>query len=502
MIGLILLTALGVRVWGINYDLPYIYHPDEPWPIRIGYYMLVTGDYNPHFFDWPSLIIYVNLLIQTIYYSVEKWQGLGDPVALTRPLIEVAMGVTYSPQPIIVLLGRLVTVAVGVGSVATTIGAGKAFSRNLKVGVLAGIMLALSPTNVSLDRFITPDSYATFFLMVVFLTAIFIVQQGKTWAYMVAGLCLGLAVASKYNAGLIIIVLLAGHFLRTGWRGYKDYRLYLALCLGGLIFVATNPYTLFSFSEFYTGFRSIGKHYSTGHSGMEGDTFKWYLTYMWKTAGILYILAGLEILRGIYSRSIEIILPSIFPVVYFLFITSFVVRNDRTFLPMTPFLFLLAASFLVYLLNKANELQSKGWRYFSSLAIICLFVAGLFLPIAKTTTDTVRLTTVNSRQTAMVWIMKNLPLGAKVAVESYTPFVNPEHYAVQGFERMIEHEPTWYVEQNFDYMVFGQDMFGRFYQQPERYKHETAKYDALFASFQLVKKFTDGGYEVRIYQLP
>ena len=169
---------------------------------------------------------------------------------------------------------------------------------------------------------------------------------------------------------------------------------------------------------------------------------------------------------------------------------------------MTPFLFLLAASFLVYLLNKANKLQSKGWRYFSSLAIICLFVAGLFLPIAKTTTDTVRLTTVNSRQTAMVWIMKNLPLGAKVAVESYTPFVNPEHYAVQGFERMIEHEPTWYVEQNFDYMVFGQDMFGRFYQQPERYKHETAKYDALFASFHLVKKFTDGGYEVRIYQLP
>ena len=81
LIAVILLIALSVRIWGISYDLPYIYHPDEPWPIRIGHHMLVTGDFNPHFFDWPSLIIYINLLIQAIYYSIGKFFGFGNPLS-------------------------------------------------------------------------------------------------------------------------------------------------------------------------------------------------------------------------------------------------------------------------------------------------------------------------------------------------------------------------------------------------------------------------------------
>jgi len=55
LIGIILLIALSVRLWGVNYDLPYIYHPDEPGYIAISQNIFKTGDLNPHFFNYPSL---------------------------------------------------------------------------------------------------------------------------------------------------------------------------------------------------------------------------------------------------------------------------------------------------------------------------------------------------------------------------------------------------------------------------------------------------------------
>lgn len=499
LIGVIIFIALVIRIWGISYDLPYIYHPDEPVPIGIGYNMLITGDFNPHFFDWPSLIIYINLFIQGLYLFLENIFG-GSSTA-TNPLVGLAMGVVYSPKPIIVLLGRLTTVTVGIGTILPVIWSGKGIFKSTKIGALAGLMMTIVSTNVALNRFITPDSYATFFLTIVLLASISIYRRGQTWAYIVAGVCLGLAVSSKYNTGLIIIVFFVGHFLRTGWRGYKDYRLYLVPFLGSLTFAATTPYALLDFHSFYAGFSSTGKHYAAGHAGMEGDTLRWYLTYMWRTAGIVYILAALAIVRGIYMRSKEIVLLAVFPIVYFAFISSFTVRNDRTFLPLTPFLFLLAASLFADLFSKAKSLSSKLLRRFALSALVCLLVVGLIIPIRKTIMDTFQLTTVNSREAARVWIDDNLPLGSKIAIESYSPFVEPARFSVQGFGRMIEHDPEWYVENGFEYLIFSQGMYGRFYHESEKYPLEVAQYDGFFNRFELIKTFIDGNYEVRIYRV-
>jgi hypothetical protein len=45
-------------------------------------------------------------------------------------------------------------------------------------------------------------------------------------------------------------------------------------------------------------------------------------------------------------------------------------------------------------------------------------------------------------------------------------------------------------------------MFHRFYADPAEFAEDIARYEALFRAFELVKTFTDGGYEVRIYRIP
>jgi hypothetical protein len=194
-------------------------------------------------------------------------------------------------------------------------------------------------------------------------------------------------------------------------------------------------------------------------------------------------------------------LLSVFPVTYFLFISRYVVRNDRTALPLTPFLFLLSASLVVHVWGQANASPSRLQAKALSIALAGLTIAALILPASVTLSETRRLTAVNSRETARIWIQDNLPPGAKVAIERYTPFVDPTRFSVQGVSRMIDNPPEWYVANSFDYLVFGQAMFGRFYAEPDMYSQEISQYERLFQRFRLLKRFTDGGYEVRVYQV-
>ena len=75
LIGIILL-AISLRVWGIDYGLPYLYFPDEPNKVVVAQNIFKTGDLNPHYFLKPSLFIYLNVLGYVPYYLVGKWVGV------------------------------------------------------------------------------------------------------------------------------------------------------------------------------------------------------------------------------------------------------------------------------------------------------------------------------------------------------------------------------------------------------------------------------------------
>ena len=498
----IIIISIAFRVWGINYDLPYIYHPDEPVSIAISRDMFVTGDLNPHFFGYSSLPLYINALAYIPYYFFGKLVGVFQTRHDILPLVSLTMGVTKAPFPTSVLLHRLVSVFFGIGTVVVTFLIAKQITHKTSAGILAACMMAVSPSMVAHSRLVPPNIYVVFFMLLAFLASILIYKRGKTWHYVIAGLCVGFTISSKYNGGLIILALILAHFLRYGKGALREKRLYLAIFLCGVGFLLTTPFALLDFSQFYEDFVYHAQYYRVAsHPGMEGNTLRWYLDYAWKTGGILYIFAILQILYGVYVGSKEIALLAIFPVVYFGYISTLNVRNDRTFIPIAPFLFILAAWFLVCLWRKIKEISSKTQRNLSMVAFACLTIAALAFPTSRTIVDTRRLTTVNSRETARVWIVDNLPPGSKIALESYAPFVEPALFLVRGVGRMIDREPEWYIENDFDYLVFGQGMYGRFYLQPEEYDTEVMQYDNFFDQFTLVKAFNDGNYEVLVYEV-
>lgn len=500
-IGIIILIALLIRVRGINYDLPYIYNPDEPGYITISQNIFKTGDLNPHFFNYPSLFFYINALAYVPYFLLGKILGIFHAPGDILPPISLAMGVTQAQMPTTVLLGRIISVCFGVGTVVLIYFIGKQITGRTAVGILASVMTAFSPTNVTYSRLITPDIFVSFFALASFFASILVFQHGKTRHYVIAGICAGLTASSKYNGGWIILPLVLAHFLRYGKSAFKQPKLYLAFLLCGVGFLLTTPYAILDSAKFLTDLRFEIHHYSTGHPGMEGNSLAWYLNYMYTTGGGLYLLAALGIFSGFILRPKEAGLMLIFPAVYFAFIISFVVRNDRTFLPLTPFLFLSAAWSLILLGDKLRSWQNESLRRSSLTVLAVLAIVSFAFPIIRIINDVRCLTTVNSRETARIWIADTLPPGSKVGIESYSPFVDPIRFSVHGLGSMIDQKPEWYIENDFEYLVFSQGMYGRFYLEPERYSLQVSQYEDFFNRFELIKLFDDGDYEIRIYKV-
>ncbi len=343
----------------------------------------------------------------------------------------------------------------------------------------------------------TADPLGIFWLALSVWAAVGIVRRGAWRDYMLAAVSAGLAASSKYNLALGVVALGLAHLLRHGWRGLGNARIYVAALVTAVAFFAATPYALLDWQVFVEGVGYQARHYSTGHSGLEGEAARWYLAYLWQTHGLAMLLAAAEALRALVARDRPMLLVAGFSLFYLVFVSLFTVRNPWTIMPMIPFALVLAASGGRALLNWLEERGgATRWRAVLSVVVAAALLAA---PAAQTLRTIADIPAVDSRVLAAHWIADNLPPGARIAVESYSAFADPAVYQVQGFVQFNVHPPEWYVEQGYAYLVFGKGMYGRYYADPRRYAAEVAQYDALFAAFELLQAFPGGDYDVRIY---
>ena len=154
---------MGLRLWGITFGLPYLEHPDEPfWVINI-LKMLKAGDPNPHDFIYPSFYYYLNALAYLIYYEAGRLLGAFHSLAdLAEPRLLIGgSGKTHHAR--LFLIGRSISVALGIATVALTVDLGRRFTGFVLGGLLAGLWVAISPTLVAHSRYLIPDGAVAFF---------------------------------------------------------------------------------------------------------------------------------------------------------------------------------------------------------------------------------------------------------------------------------------------------------------------------------------------------
>ena len=257
----ILILALVLRVWHLQYGLPQILHPDEPTLLQPALRIADPAhfDPDPKFFNYPSLQIYV--LSLCFFVEGILSQG-GSP---SRPALPDVLGAAH--------VGRWLTTLFGVATVAVVYLLVSRHSSRRK-GLVAALLLAVTPLHALDSHYTNVDIPMTFWLLLACLLALDAARDGKTTRFLFAAAALGFAGATKYTALAAFPLLPAATLLSTGpikrpWTRSRRSAAGLAVCARAFLLAA--PYTLLRFQDVLGAIRFEQSHVQGGHWGFDLD---------------------------------------------------------------------------------------------------------------------------------------------------------------------------------------------------------------------------------------
>ncbi|HUS93737.1 MAG TPA: phospholipid carrier-dependent glycosyltransferase [Patescibacteria group bacterium] len=143
--------------------MPNIYQSDEDLNLVLIQNMLRNGDPNPHFFRYPLLLFILNGVVYFFYFLVGKLAGQFNSLTDVPSPIMAAMGSGKIVLPNIMLVSRMLSAIFGIGSVLLLYICGRKLTGNIVVGIVAGVILTVSPTHITSSQKIAPDALVVFF---------------------------------------------------------------------------------------------------------------------------------------------------------------------------------------------------------------------------------------------------------------------------------------------------------------------------------------------------
>ncbi len=444
------LIALALRVWGVGWSLPYVDHPDEPAVMNV-VLRIVAGQLDPHFFFYPSLMLYAQTLLLKLHFA---WGLANGSYHTPLTLPTTTDFITTIPQAFIVT--RLLTAVLGATTV-VVLAFGGARLLNRRAALLGAALLALSPWAITHAHFMTVDVPAALGSTCAILGAIFVLERGTWRAYLLAGLAVGLATATKYQNALLCVPLLLAHLLH--WRRQAlatGARLIIAGAVAGLVFIATSPYILLDWPAFS---RDLGTLFGS-YNGQHGDiTGRWpvlaYLHFLWSQAlgslGSLLVLIGTLVLLRCKPAHAAVVLA--FPVVLLLTLLRVQTHFFRNLLPLQPPLLLLAGYgaiqlWDVYALRLPRQLRP-------GLALAC--IAGLLLPPGIAAfSESAKFAQPDARVIAQTWSSRIWP-ATRIAAELQHPLAIGGVTQATTFLNLAAHGFPWYRAQGYGLLLLTSD---------------------------------------------
>jgi hypothetical protein len=500
-LGIVLLFALGFRLYGITWDQGNILHPDEhavlaaawrihlpDWPLSLTQLLdPQQSPLNPHFFSYGSLPFYLLKGTGSILSNFNE--SLAD---FDLRLVGRGMSAVFDTGTVLLiyLLGRRL--------------------YNHRTGLLAAIFAAFTVLSIQQAHFCTVDSMFTFFIVLTVLFSARVISNSSThtlWAAVLIGLGLGLAIATKLTAVILLGVIVTAYALRC-FNSQSDSITkscfkphYIKSSLKGLAIVApvaiitivvTEPYILIDWNEFVAQTGWVRDAVVTRASDLPWtrqfiDTapFLYQIRHLsiWGMglplaiaawAGLLFALA-LAIKR---RRKPELLLLSwIIP--FFLIVGIMEVKFIRYVLPLVPFLCLVAA----LLFSTLYERLTGNWRHFIVGVIVLVVASSVFYSFAHAS--------IYSKPHPVVqvtdWANTNVDKEETVAVEDWEHLLYLGPYQVVTLRLYDEDSPEKMEKiagqlHDADYViVFTNRAYGTIPRLTERYPLGSKYHEILFS---------------------
>ncbi len=347
LVAVVLVVGLVARILECQEGLPYQHHRDEQAIAALSLNMVKTGDWNPHFFNYGTLPIYANALVDAAHYVWLCAQPVARVTAMpTLDDIQTHFDTGYKwsfSHPSFLLWNRFLTAVMGAGTLLLTWLLAREVAGGW-VGLAAIVLLAGLGFHVESSTHIAPDMPAAFFVLLATLPSVIYLRDGRPRTLLLAFLACGLAAACKYNAGVVLAVPF-GALAVAAWTrgpGHRGWLWVAGFAAPLVVFVTCMPYAVLDFSTFVKDLGRESFHYnvvgSTGHEVEPGwPAIVRQLVLFREHASLpvlLVALAGvLPLLRHGKGR-----LLFVFPVLAFLLTTRTKIDFHRNYVAIYPFL--------------------------------------------------------------------------------------------------------------------------------------------------------------------
>jgi len=430
-LALVLVGALALRLWGVQQGLPYAYNADEADHFVPHAVAMFGHSLNPHYFANPPAFTYVLHYVFAITYG-----GTSG--------VHHAFG--YDPTEVYTL-ARVAAAVLGVLALWLLYATGaRLFNR--AVGLVAAAIEAVAFLPVFYAHLALNDVPTLAPLTLSLLGSAGVVTKGRKRDYLLAGVGLGLACATKYTAGIVVVPFVAVAIARAldcgngdvegsnASKGSRGSKLAVRAALGALLtllaaavaFFVANPYALLDYKSFHAEL----VHQSTLSAEAQGKLgapreggfayYLWSLTWGFGWAPALAALGGAVAIWWRRASLGWLLVPA--PLLFLLFMGLQGRYFGRWLMPILPLLCLLAAFFVLALAGWLVQLARRSRSRRSPLALACaalLVALTLAQGVVFSVHSGVTLARVDTRKITRTWLLAHVPQRTKIVVEPVSP---------------------------------------------------------------------------------
>jgi hypothetical protein len=436
-LAVVLTAGLGLRLLGIQQGLPYTYNLDEadhfvPRAIRMFEHGL-----NPHYFANPPAYTYLLHAVFAVWYG----GGAGASAALDG-----------NPTGVYTL-ARLVAALLGVLALWLLYAAGaRLLSR--AAGLLAAAIEAVAFLPVFYAHLALNDVPTLAPLTLSLLGSAGVLRRDRARDHVLAGIGLGLACASKYTAGIVLVTYLAAVAARLlgpqpSERSAADEHaaarsgpgehapaepmrvrvrarhacacVALAALVALAAFLIANPYAILDFGAFRHELAHQSSLSAEAQGKLGAPKQGGLIYYLWTLTWGLGWIPALAALGGaltVWRRERALGWMLVTPVVLYLAFMGLQGRYfGRWLLPVFPLLCLLAALFAIELVQALARRAPRLRLAIAAVAVAALLAQGLIYSVHAGLV----LSRADTRSLTRQWMVAHIPAGTPIVAEPVSP---------------------------------------------------------------------------------
>lgn len=415
----ILVITSCLRLNGVGFGLPSLYDRDEPVFLLCGLHMLKELTLNPGWFGHPgTTTIYTLAITEALVFlgglALGLWQGAAG----------FATAVYHDPG-IIVLPSRVLMVMGGVGCVYLTYRIARSLF-DVPTALLAALLLAINPLHIAYSQIVRTDIQATLLMLATVLCAIAIVRHGRRRDYVLAGIMVGLACATKWPAVIAVSSPLGAIALRSLTNATERSSWLPRVAALGAISLATlfltSPFLLFDYQTAFDNLRGEARpaHLSQTGYGFLGNGW-WYISSpLAHSVGVVGLGLGLIGMAYMTLRDRLATVTIVLPAVLFLAAMSMqALIWPRWALPLLPFVAIFTAFGIVRLAKTRLPFLQAGTGVGVGVGIAGIAALATITPVVATVRSQAVEREQDTRAMAAAWAYAHIPPGRSVALEYF-----------------------------------------------------------------------------------